>query len=166
STNGGFSVDGLNTAVHRWVRRTVAGSAGGQGENVEAYNRKQINIKVDHHFNQNHRLSGTWVRENHYTDNNNLAPWPTGYNGQVNEDPRVRTLNFTSTLTANILNEFRYAYRVTTLHFDPAIETPGVKDKAFEFLPKINGYPVYIRPAMFANHVIGSNSDFGNVSPL
>ena len=36
ATNGGFAVDGLNTAVHRWVRRTVAGSAGGTGENLDA----------------------------------------------------------------------------------------------------------------------------------
>jgi hypothetical protein len=90
--------DGLNTATIRWVRRTVGGSAGGTGENLDAYNRKQINIKIDHHFNQNHRLSGNWVRESHYTDNNNLSNWPTGYNGQLRENPRVRTLNFTSTL--------------------------------------------------------------------
>ena len=166
ATIGNVSVDGLNTAVHRWVRRTVGGSGGGTGENVEAYNRRQINIKIDHHFNQNHRLSGNWVRESHYTDNNNLSPWPAGYNGQLREDPRVRTLNFTSTLTPNLLNEFRYSYRVTTLHWDPAIETPGVKDKALAFLPQINGYPVYIRPVLFANHVIGGSSDLGNTSPL
>jgi hypothetical protein len=64
------------------------------------------------------------------------------------------------------LNEFRYAYRVTTLHWTPAIEVPEVRDAALEYLPVINGYPVYIRPTMFANHVIGSSSDLGNTSPL
>jgi hypothetical protein len=165
--DGGLG-DGLNTATVRWVRRTVAGSAGGTGENLDAYNRKQINIKVDHHFNQNHRLTGNWVRESHYTDYNNVSNWPTGYNGQLLENPRVRSLNFTSTLTPNLLNEFRYAYRLTTLHWDPAIETPGVKDEALKYLPVINGYPVYIRPALFnfPNHVLGSAGDFGNTSPL
>jgi hypothetical protein len=67
---GGVSVDGLNTGVVRFVRRTVGGSAGGNGGTIEAYNRNQINLKVDHNFNQKHRLSGTWVRESHYTDNN------------------------------------------------------------------------------------------------
>jgi Carboxypeptidase regulatory-like domain/TonB-dependent Receptor Plug Domain len=160
------TVDGLNTAVHRWVRRTVGADAGGTGQIIDAYNRNQINIKIDHNINQKHRLSGTWVRENHFTDNQDLSPWPNGYNGETIEKPRVRTLNFTSTLTANLLNEFRYGYRSTSLFWDPAIETPGVKDKALAFLPVINGYPVYIRPTLFPQHVIGASSDFGNKSPL
>ena len=32
ATVGGISVDGLNTGIHRWVRRTIAGSAGGTGQ--------------------------------------------------------------------------------------------------------------------------------------
>jgi len=166
ATNGGFAVDGLNTAIHRWVRRTIAGSPGGTAQIVEAFNRKQINIKIDHNFNQNHKLSGTWVNESHYSDNNNLSPWPTGYNGEIKEEPIVRTLNFTSTLSPTLLNEFRFGYRSTSLYWNPAIETPGVKDEALKFLPKINGYPVYIRPVMFPNHVVGASGDFGNISPL
>src|SRR5215813_12684925 len=34
STNGGVSVDGLNTAIIRFVRRTVGGSAGGNGGTI------------------------------------------------------------------------------------------------------------------------------------
>ena len=165
-TIGGNVVDGLNTAVHRWVRRTVAGSAGGTAQIMEAFNRKQINIKIDHTFNQRHRLSGTWVDESHYSDNNNLSPWPTGYNGEIREEPIVRTLSFTSALSPTLLNEARVGYRSTSLYWSPAIETPGVKDDALKFLPQINGYPVYIRPTMFANHVVGGSGDFGNTSPL
>ena len=158
--------DGLNTATHRWVRRTVAGPAGGTGENVDAYNRKQINIKIDHHFNQNHKLSGTWVQESHYTDNNNLSPWPNGLQRRgPGEVPRSGPLNFTSTLSPNLLNEFRYGYRTTTLHFNPAIETPGVTEEASKFLPQINGYPVYIRPALFANHMIRGKQRFRQHQP-
>ncbi|HTG72431.1 MAG TPA: hypothetical protein VMB70_01600, partial [Terriglobia bacterium] len=166
SAIGGVSVDGLNTGVLRWTRRTIGGTAGGNGGVIEAYNRNQFNVKIDHHFNQNHRLSGTFVRESHYTDNNDLSPWPTGYNGEIREEPRVWTLNFTSTLSPTLLNEFRYGYRVNELHWNPAIETEGVKDKALEFMPVINGYPVYVRPVMFANHVIGSQGDLGHTSPL
>lgn len=166
ATLGGTAVDGLNTAVYRWTRRLVGGAAGGNGQNLEAYNRQQINFKIDHNFNQNHRLSGSWVDESHYSDNNNLSPWPTGYGGEIREEPDVRTLTFTSTLSPSLLNEFRFGYRVTSLSWNPAIETPGVKDAASEFLPRINGYPVYVRPTMFANHVVGGSGDFGNTSPL
>src|SRR5262249_43283890 len=154
ATIGGVPVDGLNTAVIRWVRRTTGGSPGGTGENIDAYNRKQINIKIDHNFNQRNRLSGTWVHESHYSDNNDTAPWPTGVPGEIREKPNVRTLNFTTTLTPNLLNEARYAYRSTSLEWTSAIETPGQKEKAISYLPVINGYPVYIRPAMFPNHVV------------
>jgi hypothetical protein len=166
STIGGVSVDGLNTAVLRWVRRTVGGPAGGNGGVIDAYNRNQINVRIDHNFSEKHRLSGTFVRENHYTDNNDLSPWPTGYNGEIREKPLVTSLSFTSTLTRNLLNEFRFGYRVNELHWNPAIETPGVRDKALEYLPVINGYPVYVRPVLFANHVIGSQGDLGHTSPL
>jgi len=166
STIGGISVDGLNTGVIRWVRRTVGASPGGTGEVIDAYNRKQINLKIDHNFSAKHRLSGTYVRESHYTDNNNLSPWPNGYPGEIKEDPRVRTLNFTSTLTPNLLNEFRYGYRVTSLVWSPAIETPGYEQKALDFLPVYSGYPVYVRPVLFPNHVVGASGDFGNTSPL
>jgi hypothetical protein len=163
---GGVSVDGLNTGVIRWVQRTTGSSAGGNGAVLDAYNRNQINIKIDHNISQKYRLSGTWVRESHYTNNNDLSPWPTGYNGEIREEPRVRTLNFTATLSPNLLNEFRYGDRLNELHWNPAIETPGVKDKALAFMPVINGYPVYLRPSMFPNHVIGSQGDLGHTSPL
>jgi hypothetical protein len=166
ATIGGTSVDGLNTAVHRWVRRTVGGSAGGTGQNIDAYNRQQFNVKIDHQFNTNHRLSGTWIRESHYTDNNNLSPWPTGYDGEIREFPRVFSLNVTSTLSPTILNEFRYGHRRTTLHWSPAIEVPEHAEAARAFMPEIDGYPVYIRPTMFNNHVLGASGDLGNVSPM
>jgi hypothetical protein len=166
ATIGGTAVDGLNTAIHRWVRRTIAGSPGGTAQIMEAFNRTQINIKIDHNINNNHRLSGTWVDESHYSDNNNLSPWPTGYNGEIREEPIVRSLNFTSTLSPTLLNEFRFGYRSTSLYWNPAIETPGVQEEARKFLPTINGYPVYIRPVMFANHVVGGSGDFGNISPI
>jgi hypothetical protein len=166
ATVSNLSVDGLNTAIHRWVRRTTAGTAGGNGQNLEAYNRTQINLKFDHHFNQSHRLSGTWVQEKHYTDNNDLSPWPTGFGGEVTENPRVRTLQLISTLSPTLLNEFRFGYKTTTLHWNPAIETPKHAEEARKFLPVINGYPVYLRPVLFPNHVIGGSSDLGNTSPM
>jgi hypothetical protein len=78
----------------------------------------------------------------------------------------VRTLTFTSTLTPNLLNEFRYGDRLNLLRWNPAIETEAVKEKALEYMPVINGYPIYVRPVMFPNHVLGSHGHLGHDSPL
>jgi hypothetical protein len=166
ATINNLPIDGLNTAVIRFTQRTVGISPGGTGQFIDAYNRNQLNLKVDHNFSPKHRLSGSWVREGHYTDNNNLSPWPNGYRGELREDPRVRTLTFTSTLSPNLLNEARYGYRLTTMQWTPAIETPGSSSAAFQWLPQVNGYPVYVRPVLFPNHIIGGSGDFGNNSPL
>jgi hypothetical protein len=166
ATIGNLPIDGLNTAVVRFTQRTVGISPGGTGQFIDAYNRNQFNLKVDHNFSPKHRLTGSWVREGHYTDNNDLSPWPNGYRGELREDPRVRTLTFTSTLSPNLLNEARYGYRLTTMQWTPAIETPGTSSAAFQFLPQVNGYPVYVRPVLFPNHIVGGSGDFGNNSPL
>src|SRR5438034_6167578 len=174
-------IDGLNTAVHRWTRHTVAGPAGGNGENVDAYQRRQFNIKIDHHFNQNHTLTGTFIRETHYTDNNLVQFWPTGWGGEIREYPKVITAQLTSTLSPTLLNEFKWGHRVTSLYWDPAYQSraPYAKE-AFDFLTKINGIPINQLPVLFPNHVINNNltaagsgcppictaSDLGNTAPL
>jgi hypothetical protein len=164
--------DGLNTAVHRWVRRTVAGAAGFTGENADAFQRRQINVKIDHHFNTNHRLTGTWIRENRYSDNMPLSsPWPTGFDGEIQEYPKLMSAQLTSTLSPTLLNEFRFGYRVTSLYYLPGFHVTKNPDKAkeaYDFLTKINGVPVAQSPTLFANHVLnaGGNGYSGNTSPL
>ena len=160
--------DGLNTATHRWVRRTVGGSAGFTGEDISAFDRWQINIKMDYHLHQNHRLSGSIVVENHFTDGNTfeVSAWPTGFNGEMTESPRVWSLSLTSTLRPNLLNEFRYGYRRSTLAWTPAFATDSDGEAYREVLPEINGYPVYVSPTLFANSLSGLNWDLGNKSPL
>src|SRR5438876_8853358 len=181
STGTPLPVDGLNTAINRWTRRTVAGPAGGNGENVDAYRRRQFNIKIDHHFNQNHTLTGTFIRESHYTDNNLVQFWPTGWGGDIFEYPKVITAQLTSTLSPTLLNEFKWGRRVTSLYWDPAYQSPGPYAKeAFDFLMKINGVPINQLPVLFPNHVINNSftgagsgcppictaSDLGNTAPL
>jgi hypothetical protein len=180
STGAPLPVDGLNTAVHRWTRHTVAGPAGGTGENVDAYRRRQFNIKIDHHFNQYHTLTGTFIRESHYTDNNLVQFWPTGWGGDIFEYPKVMTAQLTSTLRPNLLNEFKWGHRTTSLYWDPAYQSPGPQAKpAFDFLTKINDTPINQLPVLFPNHVINNSfgggagcppicvaSDLGNTAPL
>ena len=163
--NGG---DGLNTAVHRWVRRTIAGTAG-TGEDPDAFRRKQLNVKVDHNFNQSHKLTGSWSRENRYSDNNALSPWPNGWGGELVTDPSVTMVQLTSTLSPSLLNEFRFGRRVTTLHSIPAYHHSEHGEEAWNFLTQINGTPVMQHPTLFTDHMVacaGGCSDFGNKSPL
>src|SRR5262249_23954473 len=161
------NTDGLNTATIRWVRRTIAGSAGGTGENVDAYRRKQFNIKIDHHINANNRFSATWIHESRYSDNNLVTPWPTGWSGEITEDPRVITAQLTSTLKPTLLNEFKWGHRVSTLGWIPAFHSSHYAQQASNFLPQINGYPVIFTPAITAlNPIAGGSFPLGNQSPL
>src|SRR5919108_389812 len=181
STGTALPIDGLNTAIHRWTRRTVAGPAGGNGENTDAYRRRQFNVKIDHHFNQNHTLTGTFIRESHYTDNNLVQYWPTGWGGDIFEYPKVITATLTSTLSPTVLNEFKFGHRVTSLYWDPSYQKPDPQAKeAFDFLTKMNGIPINQLPVLFPNHVINNTftgagsgcppictaSDLGNTAPL
>jgi hypothetical protein len=163
--NGG---DGLNTAIHRWTRRTIAGGAG-TGADPDAFRRRQFNIKVDHNFSQNHKLTGSWIKEHRYSDNNALSPWPNGWGGELITDPTVMTVQVTSTLSPTILNEFRFGRRVTTLHSIPAYHAGKHGKEAFDFMTVINGTPVMQHPTLFQDHMIacaGYCTDFGNTSPL
>ena len=104
STVGGQTVDGLNTGVHRWVRRTVAGAAGFTGENTDAFERKLYSAKIDHQFTPAHRLTGSLTQERRYSDNMPLvSPWPTGYSGEIRENPTVISGQLTSTLSSTLL---------------------------------------------------------------
>src|SRR5262249_38635888 len=140
-TNPSVAVDGLNTAIHRWTRRTIAATAG-TGENPDAFQRRQFSIKIDHNFNSNHKLTGNWPQEHRYSDNNGLSPWPTGWNGELITAPSVKTIQLTSTLSPSILNEFRFGRRVTTLHSIPAYHASTNGKEAWDFMTVINGIPV------------------------
>jgi hypothetical protein len=160
--NGG---DGLNTATHRWVRRTI-GSAWGTSAAGDVFRRKQFHIKMDHHFNQNHRLSGSWTRETRFSDNNALSPWPNGWSGEATADPENMMVQLTSTLSPTLLNEFRWAYRVTRLQNTPGYRSSERDNKeAWDFLSVFNGIPVVQRPVLFPTHMVGV-SDYGHRSPL
>jgi hypothetical protein len=167
--NGG---DGLNTAIHRWTRRTIAGD-GSTGGSADAFRRKQFHIKIDHHFNENHRLSGAYNKEYRFSDNNALSPWPNGWSGTTTQDPSVMTLQLTSTLSPTVLNEFRYGYRITTLQNTAGFFHPDHGKEAFDFLPKLNGLPVIFRPTLFSTHMLSciagvviNCSEYGSSSPL
>jgi hypothetical protein len=154
--------DGLNTASHRWVRRVIVGGGIGQGADADAYRRKQFFIKIDHHFNPSHRLTGSFAREYRYSNNEALSPWPNGWNGENTQDPAVIGTQLTSTLTPTLLNEFRWAYRLTKFQSTPSYL---VHKEAWDFLTKINGIPILQNPPIFPVNMVGRN-DYGHRDPL
>jgi hypothetical protein len=168
ATNGGDAVDGLNTAIHRWTRRTVGGP-GGTGSAPDNFNRNQVNIKIDHHFNRDHRLTGSWNRGHSYSDNNELSPWPNGFSGESITDPSVLSLNFTSVLSPAILNEFRFGRTFTTLRWIPSYHHTKHGEEAWKYMPVINDIPVLIHPTLFDLNMLGCSgrcSSIGHNSPL
>jgi hypothetical protein len=143
--------DGLNTAVHQWLRgsRSNGSLAIGAGTDTDT-DRKQINFKVDHNFNSNHKAAVNYSYE--WTDADYaLSTWPAGYAGYTARRPTVLTLNFTSTLTPSLLNEARFGYRRNQLVIYPAYERPDdpeARQAGMDILIQGNeGFPVMVVPA-------------------
>jgi hypothetical protein len=151
--------DGLNTAGGRWIRGTRgADNMFGIGEDN---NRKQINLKVDHIFNQSHRINGSWSLENSWADNN-FKVWPDGFGGRTERQPQVVTINFTSTLSPSFLNEARFGLMRTGNNGYFPLENPETGDELRQQLPEVNNLPLVISPGTGgAAFTVASSNYFG-----
>jgi hypothetical protein len=139
-TGGG---DGLNTAVLRWVRRNHgADNLFGAGGDVNN-NRRQINGKIDHNFNQRHRLNASYSYEIDKSDDAALPTWPLGYFGADIRHPQVLGVNFTSTLKNSLLNEARFGLSRTGANTVGAPERDDIGAKVRAGLFQVDGGPVY-----------------------
>jgi len=143
--------DGLNTAVHQWLRgsRSSGSLAIGAGTDTDT-DRKQINLKVDHNFNASHKAAVNYSYE--WTDGDYaLSTWPAGYAGYTKRRPVVLTASFTSTLSPTLLNEARYGYRKNELVIYPAFERPDdaeARQAGQNILIQGNqGFPIAFVPA-------------------
>jgi hypothetical protein len=107
--------DGLNTAVTQWSWRghSLGDYPLASGNTFDA-NRLQFNGKVDHNFTAKHKVAVNYTNERIDSDYYNSGVnslWPGYHPQQMQLRPQVFTVNFTSTLTSNIVNEARYGYR-------------------------------------------------------
>jgi hypothetical protein len=154
----------LNTASVRWVRGTH-GNAGVQTtQGTGDFNdRKQINVKIDHNFTNNHKLSGSYTLERNLADAGS-SNWPNGYSGTIARNPHVLSLNFTSTLGPNLVNEARGGMRFNDTQGRLAWEVHA--DELHDVLSPITGGadPGFTRatgtvyPALFYAGVAGPSS--------
>jgi hypothetical protein len=146
--------DGLNYAAFRWLLTRRGNNANESIVGTDAFsNRKQINLKVDQNFGK-HRLSGNWTYQ---VDDNadNVGDWPEGLSGQTSRHPQVFTLNFTSTLSASLLNEARFGLNFNKTESVPAwlVSDKSTRDEAKSFLMQGgqrdgNTYPVVVAPTV------------------
>jgi hypothetical protein len=125
--------DGLNVVGHRWIRRRDG------GENLfdsgEPQSRKQWNAKIDHIFNQQHKISGAWSIEKDYASDA-FMNWPNTWEGKDYNQPQVLTVNFVSTLSPRLVNEARFGMsRTGTNEFAPLFN-PAYHDAIYKLFPK------------------------------
>jgi len=177
---GGTTLDGLNIAGFRWTRSAdgISGTGGQNATNPESVSRRQINVRIDHNFNTRHRIGVGWTLQRDSNDDN-LPSWPGGFFGNSLRRPQVLTANFTSTLSASLVNEVRYgvSYQATDVNPPWLVDDPNVSKDAASYL--LQGgksaaggtYPVAFTPGAgnfsFANNIINNGSTFsGSSSPL
>lgn len=88
--------DGLNTAGYTWNR-------------PRPYNLYQYDIRLDHNFNIDHRLSYTYSYQTSDSTNFIAAqPYPGVPGGKSPNETITMALSLTSVLRSNLLNEFRF----------------------------------------------------------
>jgi hypothetical protein len=129
--------EGLNTAGHRWVRRT----SGTQNRFGFGFTdaRKQLNAKIDHNFNARNKVNATWTMERVHSDYGQ-TPWDTArFDGIARRFPQVLGINYTSTLTPSMVNEVRWGMRRTGTN---TIHGLAHNPEAREFVPQVQGTPV------------------------
>ena len=129
--------EGLNTAGHRWVRRTE----GTQNRFGFGFTdaRKQLNLKLDHNISPKHKLNGTWTYERVRADYGQ-TPWDTArFDGVARRVPQVLGINYTATLSPRLVNEARWGMRRTGSN---TIHGLASNPDARNFVPEVQGIPV------------------------
>src|SRR5688572_8367769 len=162
--------DGLNTAGIRWLRR-VEGEDSTNGDGNDT-NRDQYNVRIDHNFNAKHKasFSGSWERNSAQSTQAGLTNWPGGYNGTISRKPHVLTGSLVSTLSPNLVNEFRMGARKNWTFVWASFLRPDAEgDAARAILPRQGGIPFIPQHNVLTNNIItgfGGASTRGQTSPL
>src|SRR5688572_9762159 len=163
--------DGLNTAGNRYVRRQEGADGGGffgaPATTSDNTNRKQINVKIDHLFNQKHKLSSQVSYER--DDSDGFPPlFETGFWGTVERRPLTFSANFNSVLSPSMVNEARFGLRRTSNFVLEAMDNPEYSSAATSFFPSINGIPTITTVPILGSPMLGfaDNSQGNNTRAL
>jgi hypothetical protein len=137
---GNNAPDGLNTATARWVQRAKgADNLFGVGQDN---NRRQINVKLDHNFNERHKVSGSYSYEIDTSDDAALPSWPGIPNGLDIRHPQVLAVNFVSTLSSSLVNEARFGLARSGANTGGVLDRDDVGEEWRAKLLQVNGQPL------------------------
>src|SRR5262249_37883894 len=75
-------------------------------------------------FNTRHRIGVGWTIQRDYNDDN-LPSWPGGFYGNSLRRPQGLTVNFTSSLSASLVNQARYGISYQYNEGNPALVSRG-----------------------------------------
>jgi hypothetical protein len=108
------AADGLNTGCFQWLQ-PQNGSDGATGQSPNT-NRNHLTMRYDYQINNKNKVTFTMTREKNWgvTGQTGLADVPAGGFGQVYRTPDFYTVQYTSTISSNILNEFRWGRKQDT----------------------------------------------------
>ena len=152
---GNQTLDGLNIIGHRWTR-TVDGRDNLYGVG-EPNPRKQINLKIDHIFSQNHRLAGSYSFEKVNADDT-YEGWQDSFEGRLLRQPQVISVNMTSTLSPTFVNEARFGISRMGTNVLHATSVPGRGAELIALLPKTkSGLPLLTQYCFGAMSWCGEN---------
>ena len=143
--------DGLNTSGYSWRRR-------------DTDDRDQFDIKFDHVFNEDHRLSFSHTREREDLDNGFMPQsLPASPGGKLNTKGTFFSLHLSSVLSPSLLNDFTAGAQRARLRF----LAPWELGSGASLLPKTAGGAGYLPVMTLVNDVISSESDpQGRISPF
>ncbi len=142
--------DGLNTAGYTWVR-PVPG------------NQNQYNVKIDHIFTENHRLSVSGTGETSDQQNGFMPqPYPEAPGGWATTRNMFYSAALTSIVSPSFMNEFRGGAQRGRVRFF----APWESDQGRKLLPQ-SGMSSYVPIAMLATDFISTGEDpQGRISPM
>lgn len=141
--------DGLNTAGYAWIQRASS-------------KRDQYNLKLDHNFNDRHRLTFSWNREDSLSLNGFQSQrFPNAPGGAVDSPDNAFALKISSVVTPSLLNEFS----IGILRSKSRSYAPWEVGGGLDVLPKVNGAPYLIDLLTVTDPILVDNDPQGRISP-
>ncbi len=174
--NGGTCTpDGLNTGCFQWLMpENGFDGATGQSPNT---NRNHLTVRYDYQINNKNKLAFTMTREKNWgvTGQTGLADVPAGGFGDVYRTPYFYTVQYTTTLSSTVLNEFRWGRKQDTWLGTSPLDKgcclfgagensrTAASQKLYSAYPQVDGSFLYPSMTLAANTAYINN--FGVASP-